>query len=334
MAQFAPGPAATQRNSRRASPKFRPAMKAVAFCPARPHGCGATEGSAGAMKTKVWHLAHGRSLELGAAARLMGILNVTPDSFSDGGRYLSADAALARALRMRDDGAAIVDVGGESTRPGAAEVDEAEELRRVLPVVERLATELSVPVSIDTCKTGVACQALDAGAAVVNDIAAGRDDPRLWDALRRSGAGYVAMHMQGTPRTMQAAPQYENVRSEIRTFFERRLACLEAVGVRREQVVLDPGIGFGKSLEHNLDLIAHLDTLASGLRPLLLGVSRKSFLGQALGVDLSDRLPGGLACTVWAALQGVQVFRTHDVAATVQALRMVEALSSVRSRSA
>lgn len=264
----------------------------------------------------------------------MGILNVTPDSFSDGGRFLEASAAVDRAHRMVNEGADLVDVGGESTRPGAAEVEEAEELRRVLPVVERLASELAVPVSIDTCKTGVACRALDAGAAVVNDIAAGRDDPQLWDALRRSGAGYVAMHMQGTPRTMQAAPRYGNVRSEIRGFFEQRLTCLEAVGVRREQVVLDPGIGFGKSLEHNLDLIAHLDTLADGLRPLLLGVSRKSFLGQALGVDVADRLPGGLACTVWAALQGVQVFRTHDVAATVQALRMVEALSSTRSRSA
>lgn len=267
-------------------------------------------------------------------ALVMGILNVTPDSFSDGGQFLEASAAVDRAHRMMEEGADLVDVGGESTRPGAAEVDEAEELRRVLPVVARLASELSVPVSIDTRKTGVACRALEAGAAVVNDIAAGRDDPRLWDELRRSGAGYVAMHMQGTPRTMQTAPRYEDVRSEIRTFFEQRLASLEAVGVQREQVVLDPGIGFGKSLDHNLDLIAHLDTLAGGLRPLLLGVSRKSFLGQLLGVEVADRLPGGLACTVWAALQGVQVFRTHDVAATVQALRMVEALSSVRSRSA
>jgi len=264
----------------------------------------------------------------------MGILNVTPDSFSDGGHFYEPSAALDRALQMISEGADLIDVGGESTRPGAPMVEEAEEVRRVLPVIERLKDVISVPISIDTRKAGVAELALAAGASMVNDVAANREDPCLWEIVGRRKAGYVAMHMQGAPPTMQVAPHYGQVVTEVADFFEERLARLGEVGVVREQVILDPGIGFGKSLSHNLELISQIKQLARGERPLLLGFSRKSFLGLLLGTGVKDRLSGGLACTVWARLQGVQVFRTHDVGATVQALRTVEAITQSLPRSA
>ncbi len=262
----------------------------------------------------------------------MGVLNVTPDSFSDGGHFLEPTAAVDRAQQLVSEGADLVDVGGESTRPGAQPVAESEELRRVMPVIERLRTEVKVPLSIDTRKARVADRALEAGASVVNDVAAGRDDPVLWELLAYHQAGYVTMHMQGQPETMQAAPHYGNVVNEVAEFFEERLARLVTAGMKREQVLLDPGIGFGKSLEHNLQLIAQIDRFQPFERPLLLGVSRKSFLGHLLGTEVGDRLPGSLACTVWAVLRGVQVFRTHDVGATVQALRTAEALASALPR--
>lgn len=261
-------------------------------------------------------------------ALVMGVLNVTPDSFSDGGHFLKPTPAVDRARQMVAEGADLVDVGGESTRPGATPVEEREELRRVMPVIERLQSELKVPLSIDTRKVGVANRALEAGASVVNDIAAGRDDPMLWELLARRQAGYVTMHMQGQPETMQTAPRYGNVVSEVADFFQERLDRLAAAGMKQEQVLLDPGIGFGKSLEHNLQLIAQMAQFQRFGRPLLLGVSRKSFLGHLLGAEVGDRLPGSLACTVWAVIRGVQVFRTHDVGATVQALRTAEALAS------
>jgi dihydropteroate synthase len=267
-------------------------------------------------------------------ALVMGILNVTPDSFSDGGRFLDPSAAVDQAQRLVAEGADLVDIGGESTRPGAPEVEASEERRRVLPVVERLQAELRVPLSIDTRKPEVAAAAVEAGAALINDVEANRTDPEMWQVVARGNCGYVAMHMQGTPQTMQSAPSYSDVVGEVGLFLEERLDRLSDAGVGREQVILDPGIGFGKSLGHNLDLIAHLSQLGRLQRPILLGVSRKSFLGRLLGAEVPDRLPGALACTVWAALQGVQVFRTHDVGATVQALRTVEALTSARTRSA
>jgi dihydropteroate synthase len=193
---------------------------------------------------------------------------------------------------------------------------------------------LRVPLSVDTRKPEVAAAALEAGAALVNDVEANRTAPEMWQVVARENAGYVAMHMQGTPQTMQTAPFYSDVVGEVGRFLEERLERLGAAGVGREQVILDPGIGFGKSLNHNLDLIAHLSQLGRLQRPILLGVSRKSFLGRLLGAEVPDRLPGALACTAWAALQGVQVFRTHDVGATVQALRTVEALASARTRTA
>ena len=256
----------------------------------------------------------------------MGVVNVTPDSFSDGGRFLDPSEAIRHGLRLVEEGADLLDVGGESTRPGAAPVPEAEELRRVLPVLGGLAGRCGVPVSVDTRKPVVARAAMAAGAAIINDIAATADDGAMAAVVAETGAGYIAMHMQGTPETMQRDPTYGDVVAEVDAFFERRLAGLLASGVRREQVALDPGIGFGKTPDHTLDLLGRLGKFTTRDRPLVLGVSRKSFLGALLGTAVGGRLAGGLACAVWAVLHGAQVIRTHDVAATVQALRMTEAL--------
>ena len=256
----------------------------------------------------------------------MGILNVTPDSFSDGGRYLDPRAAMEQARQLVAEGADILDVGGESTRPGAAPVSEDEERARVIPVIERLVAELPVPISIDTFKPSVARAALEAGACIVNDIAANHPNPDLHRCVADFEAGYVAMHMQGLPRTMQIAPAYADVVGEIHAFFRRTLLALETAGVSAEQVVLDPGIGFGKSLEHNLELLGRVAAFTDLGRPLLLGVSRKSFLGKLLGTPVDARLPGSLAATCLAVADGVAIVRAHDVAATVQAVRVTEAI--------
>jgi dihydropteroate synthase len=256
----------------------------------------------------------------------MGVVNVTPDSFFDGGRHGAPEQAIQHGLALAADGADILDVGGESTRPGAEPVDEAEELRRVLPVVRALAGRSRTAVSIDTQKPGVAQAALDAGAVIVNDIAARRGDPAMARVVARARAGYVCVHMQGTPKTMQADPVYGNVVAEVEEFFAGQLAGLADAGVAPEQVALDVGIGFGKTLEHNLRLLRALGSFRKFTRPLVLGVSRKSFIGKLLGVGVEDRLPASLACAVWAVAQGVPIVRTHDVAATRQAVRMAEAL--------
>jgi dihydropteroate synthase len=260
-------------------------------------------------------------------AVVMGILNVTPDSFSDGGCYLDPERAVARGEELVAEGAEVIDIGGESTRPGAAPVDEAEELRRVIPVVRALAAKTRALISVDTRKAGVARAALDAGAGLINDIEAHRTDPELWKAVAAAGAGYVLMHMQGTPGTMQVNPQYRDVVGEVAAFFEERMRCLEHSGVQREQVLLDPGIGFGKTLEHNLALLRGLRVLSSAGRPILLGVSRKSFIGRLFGAEPNQRTGASVACALWAADAGVGVFRVHDVAQTVQALRMREILN-------
>ena len=257
---------------------------------------------------------------------VMGIVNVTPDSFSDGGRFLAADAAVRHALALIAEGADLIDIGGESTRPNAAPVDEAEELRRVLPVLEALAPVAKIPLSIDTQKPGVARAALRAGASVVNDVAANRTDDALWRIVADAGAGYVAMHMQGTPQTMQREPVYAEVVGDVRGFFAERLPRFQAAGIPAENVVLDVGIGFGKTLRHNLELLAALPGFRSFARPLLLGVSRKSFLGKLLGAEVEQRLPAALACASHAVAAGVQIIRVHDVLATVQAVRMTEAI--------
>lgn len=257
---------------------------------------------------------------------VMGICNVTPDSFYDGGRYVDVDAAIAHGLRLVEAGADIVDVGGESTRPGAAEVPVSEELRRVLPVVERLAAD-EVCVSIDTRHPRVAVEALHAGAAVVNDVAAGRledadaAEPTTIRAAARVGAGVVLMHMRGTPGSMQQNPEYDDVVVEVRDFLAGRARAARLDGCNQDSIVLDPGIGFGKTPEHNLALIANVDQLAALGYPVLIGTSRKSMFGKLLGLPLQERLTPSLVTAAWAVLLGASIVRTHDVAATVAAVR-------------
>lgn len=259
-------------------------------------------------------------------ALVMGIVNVTPDSFSDGGQFCDTDAAVSHGLDLAQQGAAILDIGGESSRPGAAPVSEREELDRVIPVIEGLVTRTQVPLSIDTMKPAVARAALAAGASIVNDIAANREDDVMWRLVAETGAGYVAMHMQGLPQTMQSRPVYENVVVEVKAFFRDRMERLNAAGVRADQVVFDVGIGFGKTLEHNLQLLSALRSFTTLERPVLLGVSRKSFIGALTGANVAERLPGSLACACLAVAAGVQIIRTHDVVETVQAVRVTEAI--------
>ena len=258
---------------------------------------------------------------------LMGILNVTPDSFSDGGSFLDPAVAVAHALQMEAEGADLIDIGGESTRPNAVPVPEEEELRRVVPVLEQLAGRLRIPISIDTMKPAVARVAVDLGAAIVNDVAASQMSQEMWDLVAQTGAGYVVMHMQGTPQTMQINPHYDDVVREVNGFFAGRLAELSALGVRPEQVVLDVGLGFGKTAEHNFRLLSALEEFTKWRRPLLVGASRKSFIGAvAGGAGLAERLPGSLAAACWAARAGAHILRVHDVVATRQALAVTGAI--------
>ncbi|MGE3310747.1 MAG: dihydropteroate synthase [Limisphaerales bacterium] len=266
-------------------------------------------------------------------ALVLGVVNVTPDSFSDGGRWADVDDAVAHGLNLAREGADILDIGGESTRPGATPVSEEEELRRVVPVIERLAAATTVPLSIDTMKPAVADAAIRAGASIINDVAAHRADPALWEIVARTGAGYIAMHMKGTPSTMQEAPTYVDVVGEVLAFFQDLLPRLASAGVSAEQVALDVGIGFGKSLEHNLELLGRMATFRQLGRPLVVGVSRKSFLGRLTGAPVEGRLPGCLAVSCLARAAGVEVFRTHDVAPTTQALRVAEAVLAHGHRS-
>lgn len=260
-------------------------------------------------------------------ALVMGVVNVTPDSFSDGGQCLESGTAVAHALQLIQQGADLIDIGGESTRPHASPVSEEEELRRVLPVIELLASQVKVPISIDTMKPGVARASLQAGASMVNDVAANRTDREMWRIVAEAGAGYVVMHMKGTPMTMQQNPLYENVVAEVNDFFSERLGQLNAFGIGMDRVILDVGIGFGKALEHNLQLLGALDTFTKWERPLLLGVSRKSFIGQITGAkEVEARLAGSLACACWGIEHGVNMIRAHDVAAVRRAVRMTEAI--------
>jgi dihydropteroate synthase len=256
-----------------------------------------------------------------AAAQVMGIVNVTPDSFSDGGEFLAADAAIEHGRVMTAAGADVVDVGGESTRPGAAEVPAAEELARVIPVVLALAAETTV--SVDTSKPDVAEAALDAGAAIVNDVTA-LADPAMATVCAERGCGVVLMHMLGTPRTMQDDPTYEDVVTEVRDFLEERVETAVAAGIERERIWIDPGIGFGKTVEHNLELIARLDELTELGRPVVLGASRKNFIGRITGREVGDRLGGSIAAAALGVSGGASVVRVHDVAETVQALTVTE----------
>jgi dihydropteroate synthase len=263
-------------------------------------------------------------------ALVMGVVNVTPDSFSDGGEFLDPQAALAHALTLVEEGAEIIDIGGESTRPRAAPVEENEELRRVIPLIKELAGRVKVPISIDTMKPAVAEAALAVGASIINDVATNRQKEEMWRLVAQSGAGYVCMHMQGTPQTMQVDPVYGDVIQDVNDFFSERLKRLLQCGVRREQIILDPGIGFGKTLEHNLQLLGALGRFTKLERPILIGVSRKSFLVKLFDPEPAARLSAALACACLGVEAGVRIIRAHDVEETVQAVRMAEVILSKR----
>ena len=257
---------------------------------------------------------------------VMGVLNVTPDSFSDGGLHLDVDRAFDHAQQMIAGGADLIDIGGESTRPGAGRIPADEQIGRVVPVIERVA-KLGVAISIDTTLAPVAEAALNAGATIVNDISAGREDPKLVDLVARRACAVILMHMQGSPATMQLNPIYADVVAEVRDHLLARAGILEAAGVERSHIVLDPGIGFGKSVEHNLLLLKHLDTLVKTGYPVLVGTSRKGFIGKVLDLPASgDRLHGTAATVAWAVANGVGIVRVHDVGPMKQIVTMIRSI--------
>lgn len=274
----------------------------------------------------IWRIGS-QTLDLGNRGLIMGIVNVTPDSFSDGGRFSDPGRAVQHALQMVADGANILDIGGESTRPGAEPVNEAEELRRVLPVLRAIRSQCRVLISIDTMKASVARAAIQAGADIINDVTGLRGDAAMIRLAAESDCGLVVMHMAGDPQTMQNAPQYGDVVCEVRSHLEDRLRILTAAGIAPERIVLDPGFGFGKTPAHNLSLLRHLAELSIEDRPLLIGVSRKSMIGQVLhSQEMADRQWPTIALTAHAREQGARIIRVHDVRPNVQALRMIEAI--------
>ena len=271
-------------------------------------------------------------IEFAETPLLMGILNVTPDSFSDGGDYLDAGKAVARALQMVEEGADIIDLGGESSRPGSKSVTVEEELRRVISIVEKLVEAVSVPISIDTTKSEVARRCIEAGVAIVNDISGLTFDPAMPDVCAEFGAGVVVMHMQGNPQTMQENPRYDNVVNEIDCFFRQRMESLMAAGIAEESIVFDPGIGFGKTAAHNLEILANITELKKIGCPVLVGHSRKRFLAKVLGRDVDERLFGTVGVSIALAAQGVDILRVHDVLATKDAIAAWNAIrNAVRS---
>jgi len=273
----------------------------------------------------------GKPLDL-STPKVMGVLNVTPDSFSDGGRFLAPDRACEQARRMVEAGAAIVDVGGESTRPGARTLSEAEEIDRVVPVIERLARELPVPLSIDSRKPGVMRAAVDAGAGLINDVNALRE-PGALEAARELGVPVCLMHMQGSPETMQQAPHYAgDVVAAVKAFLSARIDACGKAGLPRARLLIDPGFGFGKRVEHNLRLLACLPEFAALECPLLVGLSRKSMIGSLLGLDVGERLVPSVALALMAVERGARLVRAHDVAETCQALRLLDAVRSAACR--
>lgn len=273
-----------------------------------------------------------RLIEFPGRPLMMGVVNVTPDSFSDGGRYLDPDAAVAHALRLVEEGADLLDIGAESTRPGADPVDEAEERRRAISVVAAVAKAVRVPISIDTSKASVAQAALDVGAVVVNDVTALRGDPAMVEVIVRMGAGIVLMHMSGTPRTMQQHPCYEDVVGELSAFFDERIHFAMSRGVVQKQIVLDPGIGFGKLLEHNLTLLAQLDRFTGLGCPLLVGVSRKAFLGQLVDRPVQERQWATAAAVAMAVERGAGILRVHDVRAMREVMQVTMAINQATAR--
>ena len=257
----------------------------------------------------------------------MGVVNITPDSFYDGGRYALPERAIARALELVEQGADIIDIGGESTRPDAIVVSENDELIRVIPVLEGLIRQVTVPISIDTTKSRVARLALDTGASIINDVSALRQDPNMVDVIARSGAAVVLMHMQGTPQTMQRSPQYADVGAEVLQFFEERIEAARLAGIARTNIILDPGFGFGKLLSHNLDLLRGLSSFMMLNCPLLVGLSRKGFIGNIVGKAVECREWGTAAAVALAVDRGAKIVRVHDVAMMIDVVKMAAALS-------
>ncbi len=278
------------------------------------------------MSGPIWRIAE-RAFDCSERTLVMGILNVTPDSFSDGGRYLDRATAVAHATRMVEDGADILDVGGESTRPGSEPVPLDEELERVRPVIERL-VELhpGVPVSIDTRKADVASAALDAGATIVNDVSGG-SDPAMFDVVRERDAAVVLMHMRGDPNTMQESPRYEDVVAEVHEYLRQRIEAAELAGIDPERIAIDPGIGFGKDHGHNLELMRRIDALRELGRPVLVGPSRKRFIGTILDLPEDERVEGTIGAVVWMVARGAHIVRVHDVKEVVRAVRVVDAIA-------
>jgi dihydropteroate synthase len=278
--------------------------------------------------------ARGKSFELGRRTWLVGVVNVTPDSFFDGGLYFEPARAIERALALAAEGADIIDVGGESTRPGSSPISAKEERRRILPVVEVVKQRPGLLVSVDTTKAEVAEAALTAGADIINDISAGRFDTRMLPLAAESGAGIILMHMKGTPRTMQIAPHYDDLLGEVKTFLRERLEAAESCGLAPESVLLDPGIGFGKKLEHNLALLNNLEAFRELGRPLVVGISRKSFIGKILNLEAHERLEGTIAAAVVSVLRGASLLRVHDLRAIKRAVAVAEAILSQGSAAA
>jgi dihydropteroate synthase len=280
------------------------------------------------MPIREWKLAR-RSLPYGQRTLVMGVLNITPDSFSDGGKFYSPESAAEHALSMIAAGADIIDIGGESTRPGSAFVSEAEELARVIPVIEMLATETSIPISVDTTKSTVARAALEAGAEIINDISALRFDPAIADEVAQAKAGLVLMHSRGTPKTMQQLPPVSDILGEVTSGLRESVAVAQQHGVERDSIAIDPGIGFGKTAEQNVELIARLDQLIAEFAdfPVMIGTSRKSFIGKLLDKTPADqRLYGTIASVVASVMKGAHIVRVHDVKAAVDAVRVADAV--------
>jgi dihydropteroate synthase len=278
------------------------------------------------MRQRIWKIGE-RLFDVSRHGLIMGVLNVTPDSFSDGGEFFTADKATERGLQMAAEGADIIDIGGESARPGSEPVTVDEQLRRVIPVIENLRRKLDVPISIDTSKAEVARAAINAGASIVNDITGGREDDQMLTLVAETKSAFIIMHMQGTPRTMQSEPRYTDVVAEISEFFRQQYARAIGLNIDPMAIAFDPGIGFGKTLEHNLELLAQLERLRAHDRALVVGVSRKSSLGKLIGSpDIKDRLAPGLALTALLRARGADVFRVHDVKENVYALQVTEAV--------
>ncbi|HTL79371.1 MAG TPA: dihydropteroate synthase [Candidatus Babeliales bacterium] len=278
------------------------------------------------MHERTWKIGK-RVFDVSRHGLIMGVLNVTPDSFSDGGEFLAADKAAQRGLQMAAEGAHMIDVGGESTHPGSEPVTVAEELRRVIPVIENLRRKLDVPISIDTSKAEVARAAIEAGASIVNDVTGGQGDDEMLSLVAETESAFIVMHMQGTPRTMQIQPRYTDVVAQISEFFRQQIARAIGLNIDPMTIAFDPGIGFGKTVEHNLELLARLEELRVHDRPLVVGVSRKSFLGKLIGSpEIDDRLIPGLALTSLLRARGADVFRVHDVRENVYALQVTEAI--------